>query len=188
MRRITFLAVFLVLAPAAVAGRPGPPSAAPRALADSHAAPASVQVSAVASLERDVLAAINDVRRRNGLTALRLNRELAAVARGHSLSMAEHGFFRHASLDGSPFWKRIKLVYGPAPGRPWSAGENMVWQSPGLTAEDAIQMWLNSPPHRKNLLTPSWREVGVGGVHALTAPGVYEGLDVTIITADFGVR
>ena len=67
-------------------------------------------------------------------------------------------------------------------------GENLVWASPDLSADQAIQMWLNSPPHRKNLLTPEWREVGLGAVRALDAPGVYEGLDVTILTADFGVR
>ena len=64
----------------------------------------------------------------------------------------------------------------------------MVWQSPDLSAAEAIDIWLNSPPHRKNLLTPSWREVGIGSVRAPAAPGVYEGLDVTIVTADFGVR
>ena len=37
-------------------------------------------------------------------------------------------------------------------------------------------------------LTPAWREVGLGGVHMVDAPGVYAGLDVTILTADFGVR
>jgi uncharacterized protein YkwD len=47
---------------------------------------------------------------------------------------------------------------------------------------------MDSPPHRKNLLTPGWREVGLGAVRALGAPGVYRGLDVTILTADFGVR
>jgi uncharacterized protein YkwD len=188
MRRIAVLAACLVLAPAASAGRPDPPSPAAAGTADNQAAPTSVQISSVASLEHDLLGAINDVRTRRGLTPLRLNRTLTAVAREHSRSMAEHGFFRHASLDGAPFWRRIKPVFRPVPGRTWGAGENIVWQSPDLTAADAIQRWLNSPPHRKNLLTPSWREIGIGGVHALSAPGVYDGLDVTIVTTDFGVR
>jgi uncharacterized protein YkwD len=64
----------------------------------------------------------------------------------------------------------------------------MVWASPELSADQAIQVWLNSPPHRKNLLAPAWREVGLGAVRALAAPGVFKGLDVTILTADFGVR
>jgi hypothetical protein len=38
------------------------------------------------------------------------------------------------------------------------------------------------------MLRARYREVGVGAVYARTAPGVYGGLDVTIVTADFGVR
>jgi uncharacterized protein YkwD len=49
-------------------------------------------------------------------------------------------------------------------------------------------MWLNSPPHRKILLTPRWREVGLSAVHTASAPGVYRGLEVTVLTADFGTR
>ena len=49
-------------------------------------------------------------------------------------------------------------------------------------------MWLNSPPHRANLLQPKWREIGLGGVHAASAPGAFGGLPATILTADFGVR
>jgi uncharacterized protein YkwD len=64
----------------------------------------------------------------------------------------------------------------------------MVWASPQLSAAQAITLWLNSPPHRRNLLAPGWREVGLGAVRAVEAPGVFRGLDVTILTADFGVR
>jgi uncharacterized protein YkwD len=102
--------------------------------------------------------------------------------------MALHGYFGHEGWNGSPFWRRIKPKYPPQAGTRWGVGENMVWSSPDLSADDAIQLWLNSPPHRKNLLTPAWREVGLGAVRALGAPGVYKGLDVTILTADFGVR
>jgi uncharacterized protein YkwD len=49
-------------------------------------------------------------------------------------------------------------------------------------------MWLASPDHRANLMNPRWREIGVAAVYAADAPGVYQGLDVTIITTDFGVR
>jgi uncharacterized protein YkwD len=49
-------------------------------------------------------------------------------------------------------------------------------------------MWLDSPPHREILLSPKWREVGLGAVKVENAPGFYLGRDVTVITADFGVR
>ena len=47
---------------------------------------------------------------------------------------------------------------------------------------------MNSPEHRANLLDRSWREVGLSAVHAASAPGVYGGDEVTIVTADFGFR
>ena len=34
----------------------------------------------------------------------------------------------------------------------------------------------------------TWREVGFAAVHVASAPGSYRGLEVTILTADFGVR
>ncbi len=174
-------AAALALAGTAAAGGTDPQPAA-------AAGPASERVTDVAELEHQVFVAINAVRAKRGLTLLRLNRRLGDAARGHSRSMAERGFFRHAGHDGSAFWRRIKPVYPPQRGRYWGAGENLVWASPGLSAEQALEMWMKSPPHRKNILTPSWREIGIGGVHAAAAPGVYQGLDVTIVTADFGVR
>jgi uncharacterized protein YkwD len=146
------------------------------------------QVATMPGFQAQVLGAINDLRESKGLSDLQLNPALSLAALGHSQSMAQHGFFAHEGFNGSPFWARIKPRYRPQPGSTWGVGENMVWASPELTADQAIQMWMASPPHRKNLLTPSWREVGLGAVRALDAPGVYQGLDVTILTADFGVR
>ncbi len=70
----------------------------------------------------------------------------------------------------------------------WSVGENLLWSSPDVSAQSALQMWMASPEHRANLLSPRWREVGVAAVHESAAPGVFKGLDVTIVTTDFGVR
>ena len=146
------------------------------------------QTSEVQDLQAQVLVAINELRREHGLHELQLNGALSLAALGHSFSMAKHGFFSHSGWNGSPFWQRIKPNYRPHATSYWGVGENMLWASPDLSADQAIKMWLASPPHRKNLLTPAWREVGLGAVRALSAPGVYEGLDVTIITADFGAR
>jgi uncharacterized protein YkwD len=49
-------------------------------------------------------------------------------------------------------------------------------------------MWLRSPVHRANLLAAQWREIGIGAVHVTSAPRMYRGAPVTVITADFGVR
>jgi uncharacterized protein YkwD len=144
-------------------------------------------ITEVPVLEMKVLAAINNVRRSRGLMPLRSSLPLAAAARQHSVSMAKHGYFDHASLNGSPFWKRVEAKYRSR-GRYWSVGENMAWAARELSARSTLKLWLESPEHRENLFAPAWREIGLGAVYALAAPGVYEGFNVTILTADFGVR
>jgi len=116
-------------------------------------------VGRLAALEPQVLAAINDLRRAQGLAPLRLSRALSLAADEHSLSMAEHGYFEHSSLDGSPFSRRVVAFYAPGQRR-WSVGENLVWASPGLSARRVLDLWLASPPHRATLLSPAWRDVG----------------------------
>lgn len=158
------------------------------AAGSAAAADAPGPVTGVPSVEQQTVAAINAFRRKNGLVALTVNASLTAVSRGHSRSMAEHGFFRHESLDGSSYAARIKAVYGPRAVHRWAIAENIVWASPALNAARALELWLKSPPHRKNILTPAFREIGIGGVHAVRAPGEFGGNDVTILTAAFGVR
>jgi hypothetical protein len=51
-----------------------------------------------------------------------------------------------------------------------------------------LQQWLDSPTHRRVLLTKSWRELGIGLVSAVRAPGAYGGRDVEIAAAEFGLR
>jgi uncharacterized protein YkwD len=140
------------------------------------------------TLETKVLDAINDLRRSQGLVPLRPSAALARAARQHSESMAENGFFDHTSVNGTPFWKRLGAKYPQQKSRLWRVGENMIWGAPALSAQRALDLWLKSPEHRAILLAPSWREIGLGAVHALAAPGVYVGSSVTILTADFGVR
>ena len=57
----------------------------------------------------------------------------------------------------------------------WSVGENLLWSSPGIDGARALKLWLASPEHRKNLLDPSWREIGVPPCMSAHAPGVYHG-------------
>jgi uncharacterized protein YkwD len=152
------------------------------------AAPGGERVTDVPGLKAQLLTEINNLRREQGLTPLKASVALAAAAREQSVSMARHGFFAHSSYNGSPFWKRVATRYRRPAAGSWSVGENLVWRSPKLSARAALTLWLQSPPHRQNLLNPVWREVGIAAVHASSAPGVYAGHDVTILTADFGVR
>jgi uncharacterized protein YkwD len=144
--------------------------------------------TAVAALEQGVLANVNALRRQHGLAPLRLSSALTAAARQHSTEMAARGYFSHSSANGSSFDRRIARFYPSSGRRYWSVGENLLWSSPDVDASGALSMWFNSPAHRKNMLTARWREVGLSAVHVPSAPGSFGGREVTIVTADFGVR
>jgi uncharacterized protein YkwD len=161
--------------------------AAALALAAAFAGTAAAAVS-LSPLEQSILADINVVRSEHGLAALKMNTRLTVAARAHTRQMALDGYFAHESADGSSFWRRVQGFYRSAPWSVWSVGENLLWSSPDVTAPQALQLWLASPEHRKNLLDPRWREIGVAAVHTAHAPGVYAGREVTIVTTDFGVR
>jgi uncharacterized protein YkwD len=144
--------------------------------------------SSLSSLEQGVLADINAFRIEHHLVPLRLSSALTMAARQHSQQMASDGYFAHESADGSAFWKRIQRFYTSSPFHYWSVGENLLWSSPDVDPAGALKLWVDSPEHRANLLTARWREIGVSAIHVLAAPGTYNGLDVTILTTDFGVR
>ena len=146
------------------------------------------RATALSSLEQGVLSDINNLRRQHGLAPLRLSASLSSAARQHSNEMAARGYFSHDSANGSTFDKRISRYYPMGRNRYWSVGENLLWSSPNVDAGGALNMWWNSPEHRKNMLTARWREIGLAAVHVASAPGTYGGLEVTIVTTDFGVR
>ena len=143
--------------------------------------------SRLSSLELDIVARINAQRGARGIRSLRVSRGLTAAADYHSHQMGRFGFFEHASRNGAPFWRRIGRFY-PAGRGYWSVGENIFWESPDTTGGSAVHAWMTSPPHRADILTREWRDVGVSAVHFDAAPGAYHGREVTIVTADFGVR
>jgi uncharacterized protein YkwD len=145
-------------------------------------------LTAADRLETQVLAELNSIRKRHGLVPLRLSRPLSSAADAHSRAMGTYGFFAHDSRDGSAFWKRVQRFYGPSGYDTWSVGENLLWSSGTIGAAHALELWMKSPGHRKNILTARWREIGVSAVSVAAAPGVYGGRDVVIITTDFGVR
>ncbi len=148
----------------------------------------SREVSSRAALGRGIVGEINALRAKHGLPRLVVSRSLAAAARKHSLEMAREGFFAHDSPSRGSFGDRVKRDYRTAGFRSWRAGENLLWASPDIDARRAVEMWLESPGHRRILLTPAWREVGLSAVHTASAPRVFDGLEVTIVTADFGAR
>jgi uncharacterized protein YkwD len=96
--------------------------------------------------------------------------------------------FQHDSPNGTPFVQRLKRFYSPAGYATWTAGENLLYSTADVDADTAIQAWLDSPPHRENMLSRVWREVGIGSIHASAAVGTFGGEPTWVITMDFGAR
>jgi uncharacterized protein YkwD len=92
------------------------------------------------------------------------------------------------SHNGAPLQTRLEHFFPATNYRFWSVGETLLWSSPTISPASAVQAWLKSPEHRRVLLNPLWRQVGISAVHDASAPGVYGTQEVTVVTADFGTR
>jgi uncharacterized protein YkwD len=125
------------------------------ALALGLMAPAPASADAVQS----VLAGINSVRAKAGCGPLALNKQLMAAAEAHARNMAEDDFFGHRDKSGKGFPTRVR-----AQGYPLSlAAENIA--AGQKTPEKAVQAWLDSPSHRKNVMNCKFRETGIAMVY-----------------------
>lgn len=159
-----------------------PVSASPLAVASPIAVVASDR-----ELDSAIKASVNGVRARAGLKPLHVSSTLNASSRHHSRVMIRLGYFAHRSPDGGPFWRRIARFYRPS-AKTWSVGENILWATPDLSSDQAVEAWLLSPAHRANILSSVWRDVGISAIAVLGAPGVFGYRPVTVVTMDFGIR
>ncbi len=119
----------------------------------STSAPPSAQASGprLDRGERAVVRAINRIRHAHGRKGLHAGRRLARAADLHSRNMLARDFFAHGS-----FAQRVRRF---VPYR--SLGENLAWTS-RCSPRLVVRMWMRSAPHRKVLLSRSYRRVGVG--------------------------
>jgi uncharacterized protein YkwD len=169
---MTAIAVLLFSVPSASAG--GACTAA-----DASASQASKRV-----LVRASLCVLNARRARHDLRPLRLNRNLSTAARRHSRAMARRKFFSHDSLDGASFVDRIRATGYLSGASSWLVGENIAYGSGDRSSPRSIgAAWMNSPPHRANILSKSFREIGIG-----LALGTPVGSGGATYTTDFGRR
>jgi uncharacterized protein YkwD len=133
-----------------------------------------------------ILCLMNAMRANAGLPPLTQQDELAQASVEHSQDMVDNKYFAHDSLDGRDVVARLKAVaYIPKSGQ-WAIGENLAWGSGTLATPKAlVNAWMNSPPHRENLLASDYREVGMGVVYGTPSAQATDGVTVT---TDFGVR
>jgi uncharacterized protein YkwD len=155
-------------------------------IAPVAAASGQRSISTLSSLNLGVLTQLNLIRAQHQLAPLRINAGLAAAAAQHSTQMATDGYFAHNSSDGTSFWKRLLQYYPRGSAGSWSVGENLLWTSGALDPQQALALWMASPEHRANILNPTWRDVGISSISEPAAPGIYTGLNIVVVTTDFG--
>lgn len=125
-------------------------TSAPRAAKEQLPEPATLPLARVAILER-----VNALRRAHGLVPVEADPALDRVAQAYSERMKREGFFAHTAPDGSELSHRLKS----AGYRYKSAGENLGLASGPLAAHFGVE---HSPGHRKNLIDPAHRRLGLG--------------------------
>jgi uncharacterized protein YkwD len=142
------------------------------------AGPPSPETLDPGTIESALVAEMNRVRELRGRAPLRMSATLRRPARAQSRWLLATGRLTHEGPDGSPFWTR--LVEAGYPRNRWMA-ENLaeLGGCDAGTARRTVRMWMGSPGHRANLLSPRYRWVGVGSA----SDG---GCDVTVVTADYG--
>lgn len=118
--------------------------------------PRPVPKRKVSSTQAEVLRLVNASRRQYGLQPLTLNSRLCAACGDHSRTMAAYRFFSHTSpVAGRYSFTQRAQAHGATA---WA--ENIAM---GVTTPAAVvQMWLNSPGHRANILNPRHRSMGIG--------------------------
>jgi uncharacterized protein YkwD len=168
LRASLVLMLCLVVARAAATKRPGQPE---------------IRIS---SLERRVHDLINKERLDHKLTALVFDERLSTIARGHSHDMAARDFFSHTNPEGQDATARGKLAGFTCRKQitrntfSEGLGENLFqdnlysrfrirgnersydWNTPEEIGAHSLKGWMNSPPHRRNILEPTYGQTGVG--------------------------
>ena len=174
MGRIALLALVGMLA--ALSATAAPAAAAP-------------EVTAVTKIETAVTPRMNTVRKAHGRAPLRAATRLNRAGRQHVVNMARHGYFAHEWSNGDPFGTWIRRYWPGSGYRSWSAGENLYWEGPSTTARRVVRAWMQSPGHRRNLLSRDWRRVGVGVVRVDDPIGTYRRVPTAfVVAAEYGYR
>lgn len=108
--------------------------------------------------------ALNAQRRSNGLSPLRHDRRLSQAAAIHACDMQVRGFFDHRGSDGTRAHDRVIR----AGFRSCQTSENIAYGYP--TANSVVTGWMNSPGHRRNMLSTGVEEFGIGVAEAPGGP------------------
>lgn len=147
------------------------------ALTPASVAETSCGLNGAQGIQGELLQAVNAVRAAGAVCGssvyrathdLNWNNMLQKSAAGHSRDMAQNQMFSHISSNGGTLLQRIQ-----ASGYSLSAAGENIAAGQG-SVKEVIASWLNSPGHCKNMLEPSYQDIGVACIRNDGAPyGLY---------------
>lgn len=117
----------------------------------------------LAQVERLIFEGTNAFRARHHRAALKLNATLIHSAQYFADFMAHTDKYGHEADGKTPWARTAEFGYDDC-----IVAENIAWilNSAGFTtqqlADKLLKGWENSPPHRRNMLDPDLKEIGVG--------------------------
>ncbi|PIQ75862.1 hypothetical protein COU78_01890 [Candidatus Peregrinibacteria bacterium CG10_big_fil_rev_8_21_14_0_10_49_24] len=119
-------------------------------------------------LRMELLDAVNRERRWAGIPALTYNKNLEMSAQLHAEDMYVRGYFDHFTPEGLSYVDRIKnMGYASIDISTCNCtafkaviGENIAKGQRSVNW--VMNEWMDSPSHRKNILSPYFKEMGVG--------------------------
>lgn len=119
----------------------------------------------------------NKERQSLGIKPLESNPELDKAARDKAEDMIKNGYFSHNSPKGITPWFWIKKAgYNYI-----SAGENLAIGF--IDSEELFEAWNDSFSHRKNLVNPKYKDIGIAVVK-----GQFRGKETYVVVQLFGYR
>jgi uncharacterized protein YkwD len=130
---------------------------------------------------------MNRKRRQHGLSRLDHSKRLQKASQKHTEIMVQKNCFSHQCPgEGSLTARLLNVDYLLGGLLRWTCGENIAYGDAHLgTPKAIVKAWMKSPPHRANILSSAFEDVGVGVVAGI--PGS-PGADGGTYTTDFGMR
>lgn len=117
-------------------------------------------------MEEGIVRLTNHYRTRKGLTALELSPALRLLARRQSKNMCTAGLLAHESKTFDEGWQKFSERLSIVGVR--SGGENIAFGTILKEPEEWTRMimkgWMKSPEHRKSILNPKFRYLGIAVV------------------------
>jgi uncharacterized protein YkwD len=115
-----------------------------------------------------------------------VNRDLAQAAANHSTNMVAQDYFEHVGPDHRTPVQRIFASGYANSHDAYLLGENIAYGTNWLaTPAEIVAAWMDSPPHRTNILDGQYRDTGIGVAPAVPAK-LAGGQPGATYTEDFG--